>query len=152
MTTKSTEKKARGFAAMPKEKVSAISSKGGKAAHANGKAHQYTSETGRLHGAKGGKASAAKKKGKAPESDTLDPKRPVGVVCSGPSGCAGTFPADQAGSEIVSDPEGKMHKGSKVPTSADTQPMILDTDGDDLSKSPMGGDQGHCGSGGCGGG
>lgn len=46
----------RGFAAMAPEKVRSIASKGGKAAHAAGTAHQFTSEEARKAGAKGGSA------------------------------------------------------------------------------------------------
>lgn len=66
----------RGFASMDKELVRQIASKGGKAAHAMGVAHEYNSETGKVAGRKGGKvpsslrhkftseeASAAGKKG-----------------------------------------------------------------------------------------
>lgn len=44
----------KGFAAMSPEKQRELSSKGGKAAHASGRAHQFTSEEARLAGAKGG--------------------------------------------------------------------------------------------------
>lgn len=49
------EKKLRGFAAMDKEKHREIASKGGKAAHELGRAHQFTSEEAREAGKKGGK-------------------------------------------------------------------------------------------------
>lgn len=49
------EKKKRGFAAMDKEKHREIASKGGKAAHELGRAHQFTSEEAREAGKKGGK-------------------------------------------------------------------------------------------------
>ncbi len=49
-------KTARGFAAMSAEKVRAIASAGGKAAHAAGTAHQFTSEEARVAGLKGGVA------------------------------------------------------------------------------------------------
>ena len=49
----------RGFAAMDPEKQRAIASKGGKAGHIQGRAHQFTSEQARIAGAKGG-ASIAK--------------------------------------------------------------------------------------------
>lgn len=42
--------KKRGFGSMDKEKQRAIASKGGKAAHASGKAHKWTSETARAAG------------------------------------------------------------------------------------------------------
>lgn len=48
--------KKRGFAAMDPALVSQISSKGGKAAHAQGKAHQFTTEQARAAGRKGGTA------------------------------------------------------------------------------------------------
>lgn len=46
----------RGFAAMDRTKVSEIASKGGKAAHAAGTAHQFTSDEARAAGKKGGVA------------------------------------------------------------------------------------------------
>ncbi len=46
----------RGFAAMSPEKRAEIASKGGKAAHAKGTAHQFTTEEARAAGFKGGKA------------------------------------------------------------------------------------------------
>jgi len=47
-------KQKRGFATMNPELRSAICSKGGKTAHAKGKAHEFTSEEGRAAGKKGG--------------------------------------------------------------------------------------------------
>lgn len=58
----------KGFAAMPREKVSEIASKGGKAAHAAGTAHQFTSEEAREAGSKGGKAPH-KSRGRHPVKD-----------------------------------------------------------------------------------
>jgi general stress protein YciG len=49
----------RGFATMDPEKQKQIASNGGKAAHAQGKAHKYTAEEAREAGKKGG-ASLAK--------------------------------------------------------------------------------------------
>ena len=46
----------RGFAAMDRSKVSEIASKGGKAAHAAGTAHQFSSDEARAAGKKGGVA------------------------------------------------------------------------------------------------
>jgi general stress protein YciG len=46
----------RGFAAMDRTKVSEIASKGGKAAHAAGTAHQFSSDEARNAGRKGGVA------------------------------------------------------------------------------------------------
>lgn len=54
------EKSLRGFAAMDREKQRAIASKGGKAAHAKGTAHEFTPEEARAAGRKGGQAAHAK--------------------------------------------------------------------------------------------
>lgn len=55
MTTPATGKP-RGFAAMDPDKVRAIASKGGKAAHAAGTAHQFNEDEAREAGRKGGVA------------------------------------------------------------------------------------------------
>jgi uncharacterized protein len=47
----------RGFAGMDEEKQREIASKGGKAAHEKGTAHEFDSEEAREAGRKGGKAS-----------------------------------------------------------------------------------------------
>lgn len=48
------EKKPRGFAAMDQEKQREIASKGGRAAHAKGTAHEFTADEARDAGRKGG--------------------------------------------------------------------------------------------------
>ena len=48
------EKSRRGFAAMDPAKQREIASKGGKAAHAKGRAHEFTPEQAREAGRKGG--------------------------------------------------------------------------------------------------
>lgn len=55
-------KKRRGFAAMDPKRVSEIASKGGKAAHAAGTAHEFTRDEAREAGRKGGFATHAKRK------------------------------------------------------------------------------------------
>jgi uncharacterized protein len=55
-----TEKRNRGFAAMDAAKQKLIASKGGKAAHAKGTAHKFTTEEAREAGRKGGQAAHAK--------------------------------------------------------------------------------------------
>jgi general stress protein YciG len=50
-------KSGRGFAAMDAAKQRAIASKGGKAAHESGRAHEFTSEEARAAGRKGGEAA-----------------------------------------------------------------------------------------------
>ena len=49
-------KPVRGFAAMDNEKQREIASKGGRTAHANGTAHEFTTEEAREAGRKGGEA------------------------------------------------------------------------------------------------
>ena len=58
-------KKPRGFSALTPEQRKAISSLGGKAAHAQGVGHKWTSETGRVAGKKGGTATQANRAEKA---------------------------------------------------------------------------------------
>ena len=48
----------RGFAALDPETRKAIASRGGKAAHALGKGHRFTTDEARAGGARGGKAVA----------------------------------------------------------------------------------------------
>lgn len=54
----------RGFASMDSEKQREIASKGGKAAHEKGTAHEFSSEEAREAGQKGGKASHAQEEHK----------------------------------------------------------------------------------------
>jgi general stress protein YciG len=69
----------RGFAAMDRSKVSEIASKGGKAAHAAGTAHQFTSEEARAAGKKGGVAPHVRR-GRGPrQSATVPTAEPVGT-------------------------------------------------------------------------
>lgn len=58
----------RGFASMDEDKQREIASKGGKAAHEKGTAHEFDSEEAREAGRKGGKA--AHEKGTAHEFDS----------------------------------------------------------------------------------
>lgn len=51
----------RGFASMDPEKQREIASKGGKAAHAKGTAHEFTSEEAAAAGRKGGQASRGRR-------------------------------------------------------------------------------------------
>lgn len=65
MPTKNQDKqdrprRGRGFAGMDAEKQREIASKGGKAAHAQGTAHEFTPEEAREAGRKGGQASHAR--------------------------------------------------------------------------------------------
>lgn len=67
----------RGFAAMDRKKVSEIASKGGKAAHAAGTAHQFTSDEARAAGKKGGVAPHIRR-GRGPRVSTT-PSSPTGA-------------------------------------------------------------------------
>ncbi len=51
-----------GFASMDRDKQREIASKGGKAAHLSGTAHEWTSEEAREAGRKGGLASGRRRK------------------------------------------------------------------------------------------
>lgn len=56
-------KEDRGFASMDRAKVRELASKGGKAAHQKGTAHEWTSEEAREAGRKGGMASHRRREG-----------------------------------------------------------------------------------------
>jgi uncharacterized protein len=61
----------RGFAAMDRSLVSEIARKGGRAAHAAGTAHEFTSEEARLAGGKGGRATHEnRRRNRQPAPDT----------------------------------------------------------------------------------
>lgn len=62
-------KEDRGFASMDRSKQREIASKGGKAAHQKGTAHEWTSEEAREAGRKGGMASHRRKQGDMGGSD-----------------------------------------------------------------------------------
>ena len=63
-------KEDRGFASMDRGKQREIASKGGKAAHQKGTAHEWTSEEAREAGRKGGMASHRRKQEQAPTAGT----------------------------------------------------------------------------------
>ena len=62
-------KEDRGFASMDRSKQREIASKGGKAAHQKGTAHEWTSEEAREAGRKGGMASHRRKQQQQQGSD-----------------------------------------------------------------------------------
>jgi uncharacterized protein len=66
----------RGFAAMDRAKVSEIASKGGKAAHAAGTAHQFTTDEAREAGKKGGVAPHVRR-GRGPRAQAPTAKAPA---------------------------------------------------------------------------
>ncbi len=80
-------KERRGFASMSPEKQREIASKGGRAAHQKGTAHEWTSEEARQAGRKGGQVSRG---GRGRLMVTADPSSPFGAETSamrpGPAG------------------------------------------------------------------
>ena len=73
----------RGFASMERIKQREIASKGGKAAHQKGTAHEWTSEEAREAGRKGGMASHRRKQEQQDQQDRQDQD---GAVASNTSG------------------------------------------------------------------
>jgi uncharacterized protein len=65
-------KEDRGFASMDRGKQREIASKGGKAAHSKGSAHEWTSEEAREAGRKGGMASHRRKQERQQANDSSD--------------------------------------------------------------------------------
>jgi general stress protein YciG len=68
-------KERRGFASMSPEKQREIASKGGRAAHQKGTAHEWTSEEARSAGRKGGQISRGGR-GRLVEGDASQPSSP----------------------------------------------------------------------------
>lgn len=79
-------KEDRGFASMDRAKQREIASKGGKAAHAKGTAHEWTPEEARAAGRKGGMVSRGGK-GRAPQQPLLQ-EAPAPVETSSSTGDA----------------------------------------------------------------
>jgi general stress protein YciG len=71
-------KEDRGFASMDRNKQREIASKGGKAAHQKGTAHEWTSEEAREAGRKGGMASHRRKAEQQPGAENNEPPREAG--------------------------------------------------------------------------
>lgn len=65
-------KEDRGFASMDRNKQREIASKGGKAAHQKGTAHEWTSEEAREAGRKGGMASHRRKQQQQQPSESSE--------------------------------------------------------------------------------
>ena len=64
------QRKPRGFAAMDPKLVSELATRGGKAAHRAGTAHEFTSEEARVAGRKGALATHAKRRAKLADGTT----------------------------------------------------------------------------------
>jgi uncharacterized protein len=68
-------KEDRGFASMDRDRQRDIASKGGRAAHQKGRAHEWTSEEAREAGRKGGMASHNRKQEQqATQTENLEPQ------------------------------------------------------------------------------
>jgi general stress protein YciG len=68
-------KEDRGFASMDRDRQRDIASKGGRAAHQKGRAHEWTSEEAREAGRKGGMASHNRKQEQQPtQTENLEPQ------------------------------------------------------------------------------
>ncbi len=78
-------KEDRGFASMDRAKQREIASKGGKAAHQKGTAHEWTSEEAREAGRKGGMASHRRKQQQQGESGGSDTENPNDMGSQGAS-------------------------------------------------------------------
>ena len=83
-------KEKRGFASMDRAKQREIASKGGKAAHQKGTAHEWTSEEARDAGRKGGLASHRRRR---EQKDAVDVREMAGVE----SGIVSSRAVEQAG-------------------------------------------------------
>jgi general stress protein YciG len=85
----SVAKEDRGFASMDRAKQREIASKGGKAAHQKGTAHEWTSEEAREAGRKGGMASHQRRK------QQLDQQGPGGESSEQPGNMQRSGSGDQ---------------------------------------------------------
>ena len=72
-------KERRGFASMSPEKQREIASKGGRAAHQKGTAHEWTSDEARNAGRKGGQISRGGR-GRLPEPIEPSGEMPIGAI------------------------------------------------------------------------
>jgi len=73
------ERSKRGFASMDAQKQREIASKGGKAAHAKGTAHEFTREEAIAAGRKGGRAAHARSAEQQTVPDAPQEKEPTDV-------------------------------------------------------------------------
>lgn len=145
------QRKPRGFAAMDRKLVSDIARKGGKAAHTAGTAHEFTSDEARIAGAKGGKATHARKRAAklAPagtkSGDVDQGGKMVEVSCSSAAGCEGIV---KAGSPEAAEAVGKPFTPKSSKKGAAHDPCDGTPKGPSADEDPD--NMGHCGTGGCG--
>jgi uncharacterized protein len=92
-------KEDRGFASMDRAKQREIASKGGKAAHQKGTAHEWTSEEAREAGRKGGMASHRRRKEGATQSEESE----SGGGTSTDMSDTGTMNAERSGGDDLNE-------------------------------------------------
>lgn len=95
--------KPRGFAAMDRSKVSEIASKGGKAAHAAGTAHQFSAEEAKAAGKKGGQALHLSR-GRRPTKEEVAAKGSVTAATTGEA----PFNQNEGQDPVDADPTGSL--------------------------------------------
>ena len=84
------EKGKRGFAGMDPEKHRQIASKGGKAAHEKGTAHEFTPEEAREAGRRGGKNAHARNRPQGPPPETTEQNRMAAPIPQGIGALSGS--------------------------------------------------------------
>ena len=105
-------KSPRGFGAMDREKQRQIASKGGKAAHQKGTAHEFTPEEARVAGRKGG--MAAHQKGTAHQftpAEAAEAGRKGGRAAHQKSAARQTQPSPASETQ---ESNGAMHQGAEA--------------------------------------
>ena len=85
-------KERRGFASMSPEKQREIASKGGRAAHEKGTAHEWTADEARSAGRKGGQVSRGGRGGMIVSNEAT---QPIGPDSAGFTAGRVAFPADR---------------------------------------------------------
>lgn len=95
-------KEDRGFASMDRSKQREIASKGGKAAHQKGTAHEWTSEEAREAGRKGGIASHQKRRERLSQHSGNPEVRGLGTSDTLPA-ASETAPIGTTGREDIAD-------------------------------------------------
>ena len=128
-------KEDRGFASMDRAKQREIASKGGKAAHQKGTAHEWTSEEARDAGRKGGIASHRRRREQSSMgSSQPGEERAVAMDRSSSSG----FGSSSSGSSSGSGSESSWDRGSSSSSSSESygseRGYGSDRSGDDRSE------------------
>jgi general stress protein YciG len=117
------EKSTRGFAAMDQAKQREIASKGGKAAHQKGTAHEFTSEEAAAAGRKGGRA--------AHQRGTAHEFTPEEASAAGRKGGQASHQRNRAGSDGMQQPSGvpAYESAQTIPPEAGSPSAATSTNG-----------------------